>query len=281
MNYIVFDLEFNMFFPFKQGEFANPNLKSEIIQIGAVKLDENLEVTSQYNRIIRPVVYKRINPYVKKKTGINGSQIARGLTFLEAIKEFRSWMGDGSVLCSWGHDDILGLRDNCLFFGFRSLSLNKFINIQKLYMTHEKLAQQPSLESAVEALNIKKDAPFHDAFSDAVYTSDILKKVYDFSTEVIVNWEKQQAENELKIRELKSVLDKTEIFCPECGNLVQKDYGTLKPRQYLAYGYCFNCNLKIRHVSRIVHKNDEYSIFSRNTAVKTEESNEIGDTPLH
>jgi len=34
MNYIVFDLEFNMFFKFKEGDCANPALKSEIIQIG-------------------------------------------------------------------------------------------------------------------------------------------------------------------------------------------------------------------------------------------------------
>ena len=30
MNYIVFDLEFNMFFKFKEGDLANPERKSVV-----------------------------------------------------------------------------------------------------------------------------------------------------------------------------------------------------------------------------------------------------------
>ena len=44
VNYIVFDLEFNMFFRFKEGDLANPNLKNEIIQIGAVKLNDKFKI---------------------------------------------------------------------------------------------------------------------------------------------------------------------------------------------------------------------------------------------
>lgn len=271
MNYIVFDLEFNMFFKFKEGEFANPDLKNEIIQIGAVKLNEKFETIGEFNLLIRPVIYKRMNPYVKRKTNINTSQVVQGTPFIKAIESFNSWIGNEYVLCSWGHDDILALRENCLFFGFDSLSFNKFINIQQIYMNLESLTKQPSLESVVEGLEIEISSPFHDALSDATYTSDIFRKVYDFSWDAIMNWEKEQKENELKIEELKNLIDKVTICCPECGGLVQKNEEVTKRKKYFAFGYCTKCNIHIRHISRITHKNGEYSIVSDNTIYNAEE----------
>lgn len=264
MNYIVFDLEFNMFFKFQEGNFANPDLKNEIIQIGAVKLNEKLETIGEFDLLVKPVIYKRINPYVKRKTNINTSRVVQGTPFLKAIESFNSWIGDEYILCSWGHDDILALRENCLFFGFDSLSFDKFVNIQQIFMSLGSLTKQPSLESAVEGLEIEISSPFHDALSDASYTSDIFRKVYDCSKDIIINWEKDQKENELKIEELKTQIDKAEIWCPGCGGFVQKNGEVTKIKKYFAFGYCANCNIHLRHISRITHKNGEYSIVSNN-----------------
>lgn len=275
MNYIVFDLEFNMFFKFREGDYANPALKSEIIQIGAVKLNERLETIGEFNSIIRPVIYKRINPYVKKKTNISSSKVAKGKPFNKAIESFNAWLGEDSILCSWGQDDILGLRDNCQFFGFNSLSFDKYINIQKIYMNHGSLSKQPSLESAVEGLEIEITSPFHDALSDAYYTAEIFKAVFDFSQNMIVNWEKVQRENEKKIRELKSLLDKVSIFCPQCDRILQKTREVTKAKKYFAHGYCEMCNLPIRHISRITHSADgDYSILSKNSIYKPDIASE-------
>lgn len=272
MNYIVFDLEFNMFFKFREGEFVNPALKSEIIQIGAVKLNEQLETIAKFNLTIKPVIYKRINPYVKKKTTITTRQVSQGKPFGQAIGSFSQWIGKDSVLCSWGHDDILGLRSNCLFFGFEAISFDKYINIQQIYMNQEKLTMQPSLESAVEGLGIDKTSAFHDAFSDAFYTAEIFKKIFDFSPKYLINWEQEQIENELRIAELKGFLDQETISCPQCSRLIEKDKEVTKAKKYFAFGYCAECKLQIRHVSRIVHSGEEYSIISKNSIYKTEAS---------
>lgn len=272
MNYIVFDLEFNMFFKFKEGDLANPELKNEIIQIGAVKLNEALETVSSFDLIIKPVIYRRMNPYVKRKTNINTSRVVQGTPFVKAIESFHAWVGDDSVLCSWGHDDILALRDNCLFFGFDAILFDKFINIQQIYMNIGTLAKQPSLESAVESLEIAISTPFHDALSDASYTADIFRKIYDPSCNVIVNWERAQKENEEKIEMLKKFIEKVDILCPECNQSVQKDTEVTKSKKYFAFGYCSECMLHIRHVSRIAHRNGEYSIVSNNTIYKTDQA---------
>ena len=274
MNYIVFDLEFNMFFKFKEGDCPNPAMKNEIIQIGAVKLNEALETIGSFDLLIKPIVYRRMNPYVKRKTNLKTSSVVNGTLFIDAIKSFDLWIGEEAVLCSWGHDDILALRDNCLFFGFDSLSFDKFINIQQLYMNLGSLSKQPSLESAVEELQISISTPFHDALSDASYTADIFRKVYNSKSDVIMNWDKVQKANELKIEELKTLIDKVDIRCPECDGFVQKDRETTKTKKYFAYGFCKKCKINIRHTSRIAQKNYAYSIVSNNTIYKTGEVTE-------
>ena len=274
MNYIVFDLEFNMFFKFKEGDLANPELKNEIIQIGAVKLNEELETISNFDLIIKPVIYRRMNPYVKRKTNINTSRVAQGTPFVKAIESFHTWVGDDSVLCSWGHDDILALRDNCLFFGFDALSFDKFINIQQLYMKFGNLSKQQSLESAVEVLEIELSTPFHDALSDAIYTVDIFKKVYDFSSDAIMNWEKAQKENEIKIEALKQLIDKAAIKCPQCDRIIQKNGEFTKTKKYFAFGFCNECNIQVRHISRITQKSGEYSIVFNNAIYVTSKVSE-------
>lgn len=275
MNYIVFDLEFNMFFKFKEGECPNPALKSEIIQIGAVKLNERLETIGEFNSIIRPVIYKRINPYVKKKINLSSGMVVKGKSFGEAIKSFSTWLGEDSVLCSWGHDDMLGLRDNCLFFGVDLMPFDKYINIQKIFMKHESLTKQPSLESAVESLKIEKSFPFHDALSDAFYTAEVFKGVFELSRNMIINWERVQRENEEKVRELKSFLDKESMFCPVCKRTLEKTREVTKGKKYFAQGYCDNCKLPIRHTSRITQSVEgDYGILSKNSVYKTEEASE-------
>lgn len=274
MNYIVFDLEFNMFFKFKEGDFANPNLKTEIIQIGAIKLNENLETIAKFDLIIKPAIYTRINPYVKRKTNINSRRVVQGTSFVKAIESFNSWIGTEYILCSWGHDDILALRDNCRFFDFKPLLFNKYINIQQIYMNLKSLTQQPSLESVVEELKIEVSSPFHDALSDAAYTSDIFRRVYDFSWDPTIDWEKEQEENELKIQELTKQIDKVNICCPECGRFVAKNAEVNKKKKYFAFGFCEICSTQIRHISRIVHKNGEYSILSSNTIYNPTEASE-------
>ena len=54
MNYIVLDLEFNQAFPFKSGKKVEPNPECpfEIIQIGAVKLNERFEQLDSFNCMI-------------------------------------------------------------------------------------------------------------------------------------------------------------------------------------------------------------------------------------
>ena len=119
MNYIVLDLEFNQSFPFKNGKKVEPNPECpfEIIQIGAVKLNENFEQVDTFDAMIRPQIYPRLHPFVEKITGIHSEMLADKPDFKDAYTRFLTFIGDEpAVLCTWGGDDIKSLFRNILFY---------------------------------------------------------------------------------------------------------------------------------------------------------------------
>ena len=59
MNYIVFDLEWKQC-PYGK-ERENRRLPLEILEIGAVKLDENRKIVHSFQEVIKPSVYKKLN----------------------------------------------------------------------------------------------------------------------------------------------------------------------------------------------------------------------------
>ena len=59
MNYIVFDLEWNQC-PYGKDK-ENQRLPFEIIEIGAVKLNGKKEMTGEFHRLVRPMVYKKLH----------------------------------------------------------------------------------------------------------------------------------------------------------------------------------------------------------------------------
>ena len=59
MNYVVFDLEWNQCPQGKARE--NPKIPFEIVEIGAIKLNENREEIDQFHELIRPLVYHRLH----------------------------------------------------------------------------------------------------------------------------------------------------------------------------------------------------------------------------
>ncbi len=184
MHYIVFDLEFNQGFDFSKMKKNKTIAKCpfEIIQIGAVKLDENLNTTSTFSRLVKPKVYKRIHPFVKKITGITMDQVRNEKPFKEVYKEFIEFIkNEKSSLCVWGTADIKELFRNIEYHKLSTSFMPKYyINIQS-YASKRLECPKGShigLKNAVELLDIPYNISFHDAFNDAQYTTEVFRKIF-------------------------------------------------------------------------------------------------------
>ncbi len=183
MNYIVLDLEFNQSYDFPYGDktLTDPKCPFEIIQIGAVKLDDNLLELDKKRFMVKPQIYTRMHPFVEKITGLSIGDFENERFFDEVYKEFTSFIGGGkNVLCAWGTNDIKALYSNILYYNLNNkLLTRKYVNVQQLASEHLKRPSNNSigLKSAVESMDIVLGIDFHDALNDAIYTAEIFKIV--------------------------------------------------------------------------------------------------------
>ncbi len=186
MKYIIFDLEFNSAFKINRktkqlmrGD-TNPLCPQEIIEIGAVKTNDSIEVEDTFKLFVKPQLYTKIHPKVKQKTQITNEDLLSGILLEDAIEAFKKWIGDGDfVLCSWGKDDINELNRNCSFHKITTDWISQYCDIQRKCMNKLNLpkGQQIGLKNALDLLNIEIDNCFHRALNDAVYTAKILKEL--------------------------------------------------------------------------------------------------------
>ena len=84
MNFIIFDLEWNNAYNYKLKRGMN-----EIIEIGAVKLDENLDVVDTFKQLIKPQLSRKLGSRFKNLTHITIDEINdNGIPFEKAFDDF-------------------------------------------------------------------------------------------------------------------------------------------------------------------------------------------------
>lgn len=182
MNHIIFDLELNM--PFNKGLTPIDKLEkcpNEIIEIGAVKINEDFEFIDRYEKIIRPTFYKILSPIIKKKIGITYKELYSGSRFSMVIKEFIKWIGDEDyMLYAWGMGDLVDLRRNCRSHHVKVDWLAHFTDLQKEFSIKYEIdkGMNFSLMKALDFLGIQVEDKLHRAQVDADYTAQMFKRMY-------------------------------------------------------------------------------------------------------
>jgi len=173
LEYIVLDLEWN------QGKYAK-ELTFEIIEIGAVKLDEKRNVIDTFHRIIRPVVYPRLYEITKQLIELTEAELKQGVSFEEAAEDFLEWCGEDYKFCIWGSSDLVVLQQNLDYYyiGYTMDYPLFYYDVQQLFgIAHEEEQSARNLEYAVRELKLPMDRPFHGALHDAQYTAEVFGRI--------------------------------------------------------------------------------------------------------
>ena len=133
MNYIVFDLEWNQC-PYGK-ERENEKLPFEIIEIGAVKLNEQFEMTENFQCLVQPMVYKKLHYRTQDIIGLSMKELEKGIPFYRAIREFLKWCGEDCTFCTWGSMDLLELQRNMKYYGALKYLPGpiRYLDVQKLF----------------------------------------------------------------------------------------------------------------------------------------------------
>ena len=152
MNYVVVDLEWNQAMNSQASVFNKLpiRLRGEIIEIGAVKLNEDMTPGEEFTVDVKPVYFKRMHYKVKKLTGFDKERLNNGLPFPEALAKFREWCGDGVTFLTWGYDDRGIMEQNIIIHDLDWDWIEDWVNLQLIYsMQVSGDREQKSLASAI------------------------------------------------------------------------------------------------------------------------------------
>ena len=181
MNYIVLDMEWNQPWPGSPSarKVLPVQIRGEIIQIGAVRITEKQEVADEFQALVKPKYYRKLNRRVGKLTGIKETQLRdEGMPFADVIASFRAWCGEETVFLTWGFDDITILRENLQLHGLEDNWVNRWYNAQMIFNAQTDGSNaQKALKTAMEIFEIEATRPAHDALGDAYHTALICARL--------------------------------------------------------------------------------------------------------
>ncbi len=273
MNYIIMDLEWNNTYCKKKKGFIN-----EIIEIGAVKLDEGLNQVDTFSLFIKAQLGKKLHTRVKELTNISNDDISTGTPFSQAMSEFRKWSaGENNVVLTWGDTDVRVLVENFRYFnGINFVPfLKNYVNLQNYTQAFLNIskADQIGLSTAAEKLNINTEQySLHRAIDDSFLTADIFRKIYN--KQMITSYT-HACDNAFYLKlsfkpkvitDINSPLidrSKMKCLCDVCGASCERiSEWRVMNQSFRAIFQCKNCKRKIRFTIRFKEYYDRVDIKS-------------------
>ncbi len=298
--YIVFDLEWNQC-PYGKGR-ENKSLPFEIIDIGAVKLDRDLNVIDIFHQFVRPTVYRTLHYRTRDVIGISRRELDSGMLFPDAARAFFRWCGRDYIFCTWGDQDLLELQRNLSYYGLLGLLPGPvfFEDAQKLFaIAFEDRQKRRSLAYAAEHLSIAQTREFHRAYDDAAYTALVVQKLplrvlqYDYSIDCYQHPMKKEEEIRLFYDRYEKYISRefpskesamhdkevTALRCIVCGRNVKRllRWTAKGGRHYIAVGKCANHGYAYGRIRvKFTEDGDLYVEKITRTAEEAEAAAELG-----
>ncbi len=177
-KYVVLDLEMcDVPFGEKREVF---NTAKELIQIGAVMLDNDYNVIDHFDMFVKPE-YGIITPNIQRLTGISPKDVQDALTADKALAEFEKWIPKNSILVTWSDNDVKQLDDELYFKDICLMKLydylDNYIDCQEIFSEKMDTNRIYQLSEALAIANIDYDEHIHNAHVDAYNTALLFKKL--------------------------------------------------------------------------------------------------------
>lgn len=192
MKYILVDFEWNRPTDDRHVIDTPIDFESEIIEIGAVKLDEEFNCLDEFQSFVKPQFYSVMNGEVASLTKIRVNLLDKALGFQDVFNSFRDWCEDDYCLCTWGDHDIPVLLDNMIMHDMPIPNDMIWCNLQRVFsyeIMREPVGRKWALDKAIDYLGLPKHRA-HDALNDARNTRAICERVslMEYLEEYISNY---------------------------------------------------------------------------------------------
>ena len=178
-KYVVIDLE--MCKVPKAMRTSKYQWSSETIQIGAVLVDENLQIIDEFNTYVSPQ-FGFIDDYIKRLTGITNADVKNAVDMKSAMSSLLEWAPENAKYVSWSESDMnqikRELHEKNIELENMDEIIENWIDCQKTFSAkmHEE-GKNYSLKEALIAADIDFDENIHDGLVDARNTAELFIKM--------------------------------------------------------------------------------------------------------
>ena len=178
MNYIIVDFEMNPI----AGEYKEEKriCRFEIIEIGAVIMDESFMVLGEFKTLVKPQYNDSIYKKYETLTGISTQMVYGAPTFATAYEMFVDWCesyGSEYEVYAWSENDhnqlVAEMKLKHYSCPDKMRVLANWFDFQKEYTEKLGLERIMSLEKALNYAGVEFEGHMHDALCDAKNTAEL------------------------------------------------------------------------------------------------------------
>ncbi len=258
MEYVILDLEWDSVYFTPEKRFVN-----QILQIGAVKLDENFNQLDTLSITVKSDVSNRVTSRFTKLTGITSEDMKAGIPFAEAVAQYNAFVENADVTMTWSNSDLYTILENeeLLLKNKLRFKMKGYLDLQKLVQS-ELLQRgydsknQIALEAAADFLGVDTSKyEMHTALDDCLVCAHLLRICYNqekFNT-LLKDTSSPDFYNRLKFKSyvISDIHDKNieksqlEFLCTECGGKTKRiSAWKYRNRWFVCDFKCKQCGFK-------------------------------------
>ena len=157
--------------------------KNEIIQIGAVMMNETYEIVSRFSTYVKPR-YGEIDCFIATLTGISERTVKDAPDIEAALEEMLLWIGENNAyFYSWSDTDYYQIRNEIQYkcskdckWG-KMLDQSRWIDYQKVFGERLESTRLYKLAEALDLSEIDTEGNLHDGLDDALNTARLISKL--------------------------------------------------------------------------------------------------------
>lgn len=161
--------------------------RHEIVEVGAVKLDDDLNVIDRFSTYVKPS-WNTIETFITRLTGITDDAVKDAPDFETAVLDLHRWIdadGEKVKLYQWSDSDRIQFLKQCHLCDIDLDQMggvfHHWTDFQRMYHRRLGIRRVVNLETAVGIVRMGLDGNIHRALDDAENAAKLMRVFNDKS----------------------------------------------------------------------------------------------------
>lgn len=153
--------------------------KSELLELGAVVVDSDLEVKATFSSYVKPIFHPGLSEECLELLGDIQSKVNSAPEFTSVMRKFDDWVQQNNVtqIASWGESDRTFILIQLDKYDLTSTTFElEYIDLKKAFRKSRPVKIKPvGLRKAAEIVDAEIVEPQHSALNDALSALNVIE----------------------------------------------------------------------------------------------------------